>query len=387
MNRFILVSGFALAAGCSWSTFDDLADTAWAHAQEKPDSKVSDYGIALVGATSDTAGRVAVLGDEAPTYSTLDMSADGSTISANEDGLGNHSIDTLSTRPILIGDGAGNVAIVDKGIDGAIVVVHGVATLLADTQIGTQQLADSAVFAGTSIIVAATAPPPPAAASANLFVVTGTNVVSCIAQDSTNAPISFAAIAADSTNLFVWTKTGTVLKLALATVEACTTSTTVIAAASTFTSATLPMTNSAQIDLIGNPATFAVLTVFDSNATQSTVGQVDVLDLTAFTQVGTPLPALGARTAALGTLGGMDVLALGFPVGAGSVELHAVDATTGVIDSDAAETLSIPQADSNLQFGRAVTTTKFNGQGILVVGASNVVYSYYQTSLYGNTRQ
>ena len=73
-------------------------------------------------------------------------------------------------------------------------------------------------------------------------------------------------------------------------------------------------------------------------------------------------------------------------IAAGAVEIHKIDAG-GVINPVATETLSIPQADTNITFGRSLATMKFNGQTILVVGATNVIYAYYQTSLYGNTRQ
>ena len=88
MKRFTIIA--FMFAGCSWSTFDDLSDTAWAHAQEKPGGNESNYGVLVVGATKDTAGRIGVLGDGPPTYSTIELSADGSTSADNADGLGNH---------------------------------------------------------------------------------------------------------------------------------------------------------------------------------------------------------------------------------------------------------------------------------------------------------
>jgi hypothetical protein len=90
----------------------------------------------------------------------------------------------------------------------------------------------------------------------------------------------------------------------------------------------------------------------------------------------------------------MPTLALGFPsrtVGTttdvGEVELHAVDTTGGAVSGDAAETLSIPQADADLVFGRGLAAMTYNGSTILVVAASNVVYAYYETMLYSDTRQ
>jgi len=59
---------------------------------------------------------------------------------------------------------------------------------------------------------------------------------------------------------------------------------------------------------------------------------------------------------------------------------------TGVIDAAAAETLNDAQPDGNEVFGRALATMAFNGKTILVVAASNEVFGYYRTQLYGDTR-
>ena len=290
----------------------------------------------------------------------------------------------------MIGDGAGNVAIAELGVDGAVVVIHGDAAQLTDTQIPAPTAPDSAVFSKGSILVAAT----PTSTGPNLFVVPG--ATSCTLQKGTTA-LAIAAIAADSANLFVWTRTGDLVKTPITSLAIACNNATITVAAQLFTTSTAPAANGAQIDLIGDPAKFAVLTGFDSNLTMDMQGQVTVVDLSTFTQVGTAVPAKGARTAALGTVGSppQTIFALGYPgrtvgetANAGAVEIHAVDTSTGALDGDALTTLSIPQADDNLLYGRGLAFTTFNSQSILIVSADNVVYAYYEiNSLYGNTRQ
>jgi hypothetical protein len=45
-------------------------------------------------------------------------------------------------------------------------------------------------------------------------------------------------------------------------------------------------------------------------------------------------------------------------------------------------TLNDAEPESAQEFGRSVTTMKFNGQEILVVGAHNEIFAYYKTALY-----
>ena len=44
--------------------------------------------------------------------------------------------------------------------------------------------------------------------------------------------------------------------------------------------------------------------------------------------------------------------------------------------------LNDAQPESGEDFGHALTTMKFNGQEILVVGAHNEIFAYYKTALY-----
>jgi hypothetical protein len=97
-------------------------------------------------------------------------------------------------------------------------------------------------------------------------------------------------------------------------------------------------------------------------------------------------------SAAFVATSGGDFVAVGIPsaqvgsVTTGKVELHAFDRTTGEITATAAETLTDAQPDSNEAFGRALAAMSFGGNDILVVAASNEVFSYFRTQVYGDTR-
>src|SRR5262249_25577057 len=113
--------------------------------------------------------------------------------------------------------------IVDNSNVGTVVDITGPATGLAvDQQVGTAQKPDGATFAaGGKLIVVATA----AAGMPNGFSVTTGGVVSCTLNDNMAMPLSAAAIAADATNLYAWTKTGVLLAYPLTafdTMAACT---------------------------------------------------------------------------------------------------------------------------------------------------------------------
>lgn len=391
-----LVVTLALSAGCSWTTFDDLSDSTWVHAQETPDSDQSNYAVAIVNSTTDQPGELAVLSGTPANYSTLDFDPTGSTSETLTEPLGQHSISTLSNHPAFVGDGSGDVAIVDKGIDGPLVVIHGAANQLTDSQLSSTDPVDAATFAGADIIVASSGMTP-ASGKPNAWLVQAT-VTNCALVDETgSAPMAAAALASDGTNVYAYSRTGEFLVYAHSDfVTACgNTQTPGPLAPTKHVMTTAPAANGGYIGLVGG--SFAILVAYDSPSTMT--GAVSVVSLGASpAQVGTSIATAGVEAAQFGTFGeagtGMSALALGFPsrtVGTttdvGEVELHAVDTAGGSVSGDVAETLSIPQADADLVFGRGLAAMTYNGSTILVVAASNVVYAYYETMLYSDTRQ
>jgi hypothetical protein len=384
--------------GCSWTTFSDLSDSTWVHAQETPDSDQSNYAVAIVNSTTDQPGELAVLSGTPANYSTLDFDPSGSTSETLTQPLGQHSISTLSNHPAFVGDGSGNVAVVDKGIDGPLVVIHGTANQLTDSQLSSTDPVDAATFSASDIIVASSGMTP-ASGKPNAWLVQASVTNCALVDESGTMPMAAAALASDGTNVYAYSRTGEFLVYTRADFEdpsKCgNTQTPPPLAPNAHVMTTAPAANGGYIGLVGS--SFAILVAFDSPS--STAGAVTVVSLGATpAQVGTSIATAGVEAAQLGTFGeagtGMPTLALGFPsrtVGTttdvGEVELHAVDTTGGAVSGDAAETLSIPQADADLVFGRGLAAMTYNGSTILVVAASNVVYAYYETMLYSDTRQ
>jgi hypothetical protein len=389
-----LALSIALAAGCSWSQFSDLSNSTWVHGQEAPDSDQSDYAVGIVNvAGADSPGELAVLSGAPANYSTLSFDATGSTNETLTETLGNFSISTLSTHPVFIGDDAGNVAMVDKGVDGTLVTVHGTSGQLTYSQLSSTDPADAATYATTATsapIIVTSAGSTPTSAKPNAWLVESTVTNCALVEDG--MPMAAAALASDGTTVWAYTRTGDLVGYTIAALTTgCIDSQSPPPLSGTTIAKTgVPAANGGYLALVGTQ--FAIAVAYDSASTST--GMVSVVDLTNMTVVGAPLPMSGVQSAAFGTFGTMPALALGFPsrtVGTttdvGQVELHVVDTTTGAIDGDVAELLDIPQADGNLVFGRALAAMTYNGATILAVAASNEVYAYYETMLYSDTRQ
>jgi hypothetical protein len=376
----------ALASGCSWTQFDDLSDQTPARAEEKPDGiKSSEYGIAIAGATAPTetsGGKIAILSSGPGSYSTLELDAGGTAQNLGDnETLGQHTIDSLTAAATLLFDGTSQVALIDNSNVGTIVAITGsVDGLSVDQQVPTSVKPDATAFVNGEVVVTATA----GAGMPNLFSVKGTAVVSCSAVDgATSMPLTASAIAIDGTKLWVYTKAGAFFGYDLTALNAAATCTAL--APNTATVTTGAAANGAHVDIVASK--FAVLTAYDLPST--TAGAVTVVDLSTMMMVGTPIAAQGVKSAAFDTFDGQGVVVLGYPnrndggtTGVGAVDLHRLDVTAGTLEPTPAQTLTIPGAGADHVFGRAVTTTKYNGKSIVVVAADNTVYSYYATQLY-----
>lgn len=419
MKKLTFISlGLSLALGaCKFTEFDDLSDQAWAHSTTKPDVKSSDYGIAMVSAqhTGD-GGNLFVLGTDPPTLSTLEYDPSGSTsLGAGAIDLNvQAAISSIPAQPIVLDDpDTDEVTVVVPTLEGRVIVEGGDPNAPAQLAI-----VDDPATADTPL--AATLATSAAAKQSivvsgigkdnvnNLHVITppSTDDVKCTAFDTDGttplnaiAMVTAPAVGANGT-IFALTTDGRVVGydagIVLNTDAAS-------AAPGCYAQQTLTTTGT-EIDLaFANPVQAEISLVTDtvaiiaghSDPTKDDKGFVTVVDLAAGTVIGTPLSADGLRGFAFGTLAdGNTYVALGFPnrsidgVVSGEVEVHAVDATsTSPIDSTIALLLNDAQPDSNEKFGRSVAITNFNDEPILVVGASNEVFSYYRTVLYDDTRK
>ena len=373
----------ALLAGCSWSSFDDLADQTWAHSTQKPDIGSSDYATAIVGVTMGTSGgRLAVVGNSGPTYSTVHYDAHGATqIGPNPQKLGQHFISALAEQPILVTDGAGKVALVSAAIDaGNIAVVSGDADSVGDMPFPGPP-PDAAVFvdtAGTLVI----------AAQNTLFVQTTGTPKQCTPADRNGTAVQIAAMQADSTTLWAWTKTGALFGYPIASLATCAAQPPTLAATIGPVTTSFAPGPDAQIHIVpGATATYAVLT---GRVDKQVASSVFVVDLNTLALVGTPYTADELHSSMIVGNNGLFV-ALGYPnrivdgKTCGQVELHAFDPTTGMMAS-AFTALNDAQPENSQLFGRALASMSFNGKEILVVAASNEVFSYYRTTLYPDAR-
>jgi hypothetical protein len=375
-----------MLTACKWTDFDDLSDQTWVHAQDKPSIGSTDYAISIVGASDGAdGGSVAVVSTDSPTYSTIRYDAKGgSKIGDNPLKLGQHFITSLSEKPILVSDGAGKIALVEKAIDsGQIAVVSGPAATPADLAFAGNP-PSAAVWSGGNLYIAA---PASGAAMPNLFVVDGTsNMPSCALTDETGMPLQAAAIATSGGKLWVWTKSGSVMAYdQTLLVAGCTT---VPALTGAFTQAFTPGSG-ARIHIVGD-GTHEWAVLAGASSDRSAPGEVVVLDVTQDppVQVGTTLPVDGLLSSTVAVLDTKTYVVLGIPsaqVGnttAGEVAIHDFDPSNGTLGDMPSEVLNDAQPENNQLFGRDVTTMQFNGHTILVVAASNEVFAYYRTSLY-----
>jgi hypothetical protein len=373
LNAFPFLLLLALGA-CKWGEFDDLAETTWVHATDDPNIGSTNYATTIVGVSTGTSGgQLAVVSNDVPNYSTLDYSADGSAaVGPNNQKLGVHFIASLSDPPILITDGMGKVALVERAIDaGNIAVVTGPANAVADTPFASTNTPDAATFAGTSLVIAA---------GQTFYTLGGTGIPpACSAMDAT---LKAAAIASNGTNLFVWTTAGVLANIPVTALSPCTGGM-LPAFGTTYTTMSYMPKIGSRIHLIGQ---YAVLAGRGDAAMPS---WLVVVDTTTMTQVAPPLFPGDIKSSAVGVLGGKTYVAIGMPsrsvdgLVAGQVELWEIDPATGMIDAAGPKlTLNDAEPESAQEFGRSVTTMKFNGQEILVVGAHNEIFAYYKTALY-----
>jgi hypothetical protein len=368
------------AAGCKWTDFDDLADTTWVRSVEDPGLGASDFAVALTGVSIGTSGgTLAVVSDDTPTLSTIEFKADGSAAAGPSPlKLVNQNFGAIADHPVLVTSASGRIALVDRSLSGmSYAVLSGAAALPVgrDTMSVNTPVppVDAAVLLTDEIVFAA---------GPTFYMVSTTTTTdrNCSAEDENGLGVQAAAMVADATNLWVWARSGVLLRFALADVAACTGST-LTAAETVFTTSLMP-TAGARIDLVG---AYAVLA---GRSATSRTGQAFVIDTAAGTAVGSTVAFEGLHTTLVAELGGVTYLAVGVPdqnvggVVAGHVQLHELDAATGMLSATAALVLHDADPESGQQFGRSLTTMQLNGNPILVVGATGEIFAYYRTALY-----
>jgi hypothetical protein len=428
----VLAVGLGLgASACDFTEFDSLANTTWAHATTKPSVSSSDWGIAMAPAAySGSGGDLLVIGADPPTFANIEYTANGGTTlgPGAEDLNVETGQDAIPDQPILISDPSGASALVIAYENTSTLVWGGtdptkssvVATIGGDNAPGGATFFEGAGSA-LEIAVAGIGMKAGSTTSDNFHIVEfGQAPSSCPALLADGSALDAVALAfvpppLGSNGAFLaWNADGRVVMYEAASAVATCSSTT---ANTTITAAQVAGTGSAwatgaldlglgfapvqgQIALVPNSGSghqLAILAGHTAPAPGTDLGDVIVLDVTAGTIVGTPMSGLNSlRGFAFGELADNNTyVALGFPLldvsataSAGQVQIFAFDTTTGISGAPVTEggILSDAQPSDNELFGRSLAMTNFNGKQILVVGASNEIFSYYQTQIYGDTR-
>lgn len=386
---FLVLASLSLGGGaCKWTDFDDLEGETWARSMEDPDLGATDYAVAIAGvSTGASGGTLAVLSDDTANFSTIVYTSSGDAdVGANPIKLGTQSIGAIADAPIFATDPTGRIGIVERSITaGNFAVVFGSATAPAGLEFPAMSqpapVPDAAIFVpngATNDLVFAAGP--------TLYTIpaAGGSPTMCSGMDNNAMPLSVAAMSHDDTNLWVWTKSGSLISYPLASLTTgCGGGSLPNPGANAFTpSGGFMPAPGARVHVAGN---FAILT---GHPMTSRSGSVFVVDLTNLEQVGTTMVIEGMRTSTVAALGGDTYLVVGVPdraiggIAAGAVDVHAFDPTTGELTAAPATTLHDVQPDSGQLFGRTVTTMSFNGNAIIVVGADSEVFAYYRTALY-----
>jgi hypothetical protein len=402
---------FTLLAACKWTEFDDLSNEAPAHSTTKPDVKSSDWAVAIAGAQSTGDGtNVVVMGTDPPTFSTIVHDASGNTsLGQNAINLNTEfAISSIPDPPILLDDpNSDQVALVIPTLDGRILVEGGPANM--PKQLGvigndaaplaaTYALPTGATMSNVAVVGKGVANGSMTTANLHLIDVAANTQTTCTINDDNVmvTPLNAMAMAeAPTLNMIVvWTADGKLLAYdrdAMFAAGACTNASPAIVPLTVPGWGNVNSIATGQISIVGDH--FAVLAGHGDPA-KGDMGNVLVFDLDTGTSASSPVTETGLRGFALGQLGDKTYIALGFPgnnatpsdggaaVQGGPVEVREIDPVTGNIGATIALQLSDAQPESGEKFGRAVAITDFGGMPILVVAASNELFSYYRTSLY-----
>jgi hypothetical protein len=374
-THFLLAS--VALVGCSWTEFDDLADTTWVRSTDEPNIGSRNYGIAILGVgTGAQGGQLGVISDDTPDYSTIDYGADGvDTVGASLK-LGQHRIAALTDPPLFVTDGQGKIALAERSTTGGnIALVFGSATAPAGLEFAAPASPDAVTFAEGNVVVAA---------GTTLFTVSsaGSTPTPCASMDSA---FSAAAIAWEGPNLWVWAKSGAFFSIPLTALTPCNGGM-LPAMGNSLVTPIMPAIG-ARIHIVGSHA------ILTAHPPTSRMGQVFVVDIASLTPTQTDMLTVeGLRTSELSVIASgattKTYLAVGVPerpvdnVIAGQVDVYEFDTATGTLSDAPVLQLNDAEPESGQLFGRSVTTMTFNGNRIFVVAANSEVFAYYKTALY-----
>ncbi|HEY4238768.1 MAG TPA: hypothetical protein VGM88_03100 [Kofleriaceae bacterium] len=383
--------GILSLGACNWTRFDDLKDDTWVDSTKKPDVKSSDWGVALaVASPSDAdsfAGAVTVIGTGVPTYSILDYSPDGkSKLEASISLVTAGNVENLDSTPVMLNDyAAGHSYVV--GSTGPTQVAY-----FDINGQGVQVFGPADASGGATFVHEASG-------MHGVIVGNSTKVYSELGPDNncdvgvTVAGLGTVASATAGDDLVVvWDSTGGLSLFPSSLYEGlnCTALGTALATGFAMpTGVSMTPISADSFLLQGHTASGggSYLGVFTVDPATNTIAQV-----------GQAITADGLKSATVLATSAMGTFAVaGYPAvvvdnkTAGQVLAYEITLDgTGVptaLDQDPTMTLADAQPDNDESFGRAVTVMPFRGENVLVVGADNEVFSYFQSMLYSETRE
>ena len=353
--------------GCKWTDFDDIQDTTWAVSLQKPSavSTTGDWGYGLVSSrgTAGVNNPFLAIGRNDASVAALSFNANGGEVVLN----------TVSSPSKIIGPpvNIGGHPLIAMTADGA-----GAAVLAGSTvQFWTGSQFEA--FAITSTVPNAIAVAITADAVNNKKVYVGTDTsVGENDKPLCATPKKVIAMATSSLGVLVWQADGT---------------------AEIYTAMPACDKNPAPMKF-GAPSEGIVVVVENATTKHAilgqfgTAGEIFVIDLMTGTLVSsTPAPGLSALAAApmLTKTGAKEVIVAGFKdtivdgiPNAGEAKLYFVEGS--MITEQGAIFDASPENDQN--FGRTVATTELDGKPVILIGADDEVFAYFETSLFANSR-
>lgn len=379
-----------LVAACDFTEFDTLQSEMWVKSTQTPSIGSTSYAVALapaVGTSASTSGgTLGVLGDGSPTFSTIIYDAKGGATIGSANHLATDTV-ALTTPPILVADGMGDVAVISASSTAeSYEVTSGSGSDLANISFMATSAPVAATYSGTTLVIAA---------GASLVVLPqGAAAPTTCTVTDTGSPATFEALAADGSQVFGWASNGDLLSIPTSSLTAtgCT-SATPIAAVPVLPTGFMPGPGSTILIIGSGASSVPVLAGVPSSTASSTDGFVLFNNSTSKAPVGVTVPGLAAAALGLLGAGGDTYLALGFPsatvdgVEAGAVDLYKVDTTTTTLPATADETLFCARPTTGQVFGRSLAILPYNGTTILSVAANNEVFTYFRTLQYADTRQ
>jgi hypothetical protein len=434
-TAYILAAALAaaLAPACKWGDFDDLSDSAWVTATEKPDSASANWGVAIQRGKRSGDARLVVIGASEALYSEMNYTATGGVSVAdgqlnlnNQFGIGN-----VDSQPILLADPATDeVALVTKSGSASIAVLRGVNGNITVHQVFGPERPDAATYMIAPGLDGAAAAQTSQTLVAQDDKVFGTfftpppgfQQVKCKLVDQTGATsVNVRALAAirgldpgnpakATDDVVVWSATGKLFLYdggvfdgaragATPTVGPCP-DLTPTDGDNTGTAKPLTGFDALDVGIAFAPAATSQILVVDNqflilegHDDVNDKGFLALYDLKNKKAVGAPHTEAHLRIADTFATATTRFVAAGYPNNivdstlAGQVLVYKVDTANGIAAAPDA-TLFDAQPESNQAFGRGVAIVPFNNKPIIAVAADNEVFTYFRLDpLYAETRQ